>query len=245
MRKIIIFGATSSIAQHVARRFASLHNEFFIVGRSEEKILAVRNDLLTRGAAQVDFAIQDCCDIPRHRDLFERGIKSLGGCDLGMVTFGTLPDQKKCEASVSEALASLETNFMSVISLLTIMASFFEEQRKGSIAVISSVAGERGRRSNYVYGTAKGAITLFLQGLRARLHQSGVHVLTIKPGFVDTPMTAHFKKNSLFVDPETAGAAIYNAICFRRDIVYVPWFWRWIMLVLRLMPERYYKRLNL
>ena len=139
----------------------------------------------------------------------------------------------------------LETNFVSVVSLLTYMANYFSAKKSGTIAVISSVAGDRGRQSNYVYGAAKGALTLVLQGLRNRLFSDGVQVLTIKPGFVDTPMTADIKKNFLFVKPKLVAEQIVIAVKKKKDVVYVPWFWRYIMLIIKIIPEFIFKRLSL
>jgi short-subunit dehydrogenase len=137
------------------------------------------------------------------------------------------------------------TNCISVISLLTHLANYFEKQRSGCVAVITSVAGDRGRQSNYVYGAAKGAVNIFLQGMRNRLSKVGVTVLTIKPGLVDTPMTAGLPKNFLFADPAVVGTRIFNAIMRGKEIVYVPWFWRWIMLIIRTIPESVFKRMKL
>ena len=136
-------------------------------------------------------------------------------------------------------------NALSTISLLTYLANYFEENGQGTIAVISSVAGDRGRQSNYIYGSAKGAVTIFLQGLRNRMHKSGVHVITVKPGFVDTPMTAAFDKGFIWADPDQIAARIISAIKNKYDEVYAPWYWRVIMQVIRAIPERVFKRLNL
>ena len=148
------------------------------------------------------------------------------------IAHGTLGDQQKSAEDYTVAERELRTNLLSVISLLTPIANYFEEQKSGVIAVISSVAGDRGRQSNYVYGTAKGGLNIFLQGLRNRLNPAGVCVLTIKPGFVDTPMTEGIKKNPLFASPETIAKGIYTAIAAKRDIVYLPWFWFWIALAI-------------
>jgi decaprenylphospho-beta-D-erythro-pentofuranosid-2-ulose 2-reductase len=162
-----------------------------------------------------------------------------------LIAHGTLPDQAQVQASVEGTLQAFTTNALSYISLLTLLAERLEQQRRGWIAVISSVAGDRGRGSNYVYGAAKGAVSLFTSGLRARLSKVGIAVVTIKPGFVDTPMTAHLKKNPLYVSPARVGKCIYTAMLKGEDVVYVPWFWRYIMLIIRLIPERVFKRLSL
>jgi len=142
-------------------------------------------------------------------------------------------------------LKEFTTNCASVISLLRILADYFEQQRRGCIAVISSVAGDRGRQSNYVYGAAKGAVTVFLQGLRNRLYKSGVAVVTIKPGTVDTPMTAGMKKGLLFASASSVGQGIYKAMLARKEVVYLPWFWRPIMFIIRSIPEPIFKKLSL
>jgi hypothetical protein len=156
-----------------------------------------------------------------------------------------LPDQARCEAQVSDTLAALEVNFTATVALLTLLANYFEAQGRGCIAVIGSVAGDRGRQSNYVYGAAKGGLDRFLQGLRNRLFRSGVSVVTLKPGFVDTPMTSGVKKNPLFSSAERAGRDVHRAIQRRRDVVYIPWFWGPIMALVRLLPESIFKRLHL
>src|SRR4030095_8587920 len=149
------------------------------------------------------------------------------------------------EESVAETIAAFETNCLSVVSLVTLFANYFERQRRGLLAVITSVAGDRGRRTNYVYGAAKGGVDLFLQGVRSRLSKAGVPVITIKPGLVDTPMTAAFKKNVLFAPAERVGAGIYSAMKKPGDVVYLPGYWRWIMAIIKLIPEGIFKRISL
>lgn len=143
------------------------------------------------------------------------------------------------------AVEAIGVNFVSAASLLSHLANLMEKRRGGTIAVISSVAGDRGRQSNYVYGAAKAGLSAFASGLRNRLQKSGVSVVTIKPGFVDTPMTAHVKKGPLFATPEAVARGIVKAIDRRKDVVYVPGFWRPIMWLIRSIPERIFKRLSL
>ena len=165
--------------------------------------------------------------------------------DLALIAHGSLPDQARCSVSVDDTLEALRINGTSVISLLTCLTPVFEAQRSGTIAVISSVAGDRGRQSNYAYGAAKGMVSVFMQGLRNRLTPHGVHVLTIKPGLVDTPMTASFKKGFLWATPDRVGADIVRAIDRRKDVLYTPWFWRLVMLAICAVPETLFKRLKL
>lgn len=198
-----------------------------------------------RSHAPVGCAVADLNRHEEHEALIARAAAALGGLDVVLIAHGTLSDQKACERSFSATAQELQTNLMSPISLLTVIANRFEQQGSGCIVAISSVAGDRGRRSNYVYGTAKGALTVFLQGLRHRLHAAGVQVLTVKPGFVDTPMTQSFKKGWLWVGPDYIAQGIDRAIERRRTTVYLPWFWQGIMAAIRATPERIFCRLAL
>lgn len=248
LRRIVIFGSTSAIAQAVARRFVSRGASLFCVGRNERKLQAVLNDLRVRATngQRVEGMTADLTDISRHEQLIDAAEQALGGIDGVLIAHGSLPDQGECEQSVDQALKELQTNALSVAALLTALANRFEKQESGVLAVISSVAGDRGRKSNYVYGAAKGMVTLFMQGLRNRLDRKGVSVVTLKPGFVDTPMTAGFdKKGPLWATPETVAAGIVRAMERGCDEVYLPGFWRFIMLAIRHIPERFFKRMNL
>ena len=245
MQRLLIFGATSALAEATARLFAEDGSSFLLAGRDGDKLDAVAADLRVRGAAQVASAAVDALDFDRHQPVVEEAFAALGGLDTVLIAYGTLPDQKACEQSFDAARRELEINALAVMSLLTHAANRFEHQGFGIIAVLGSVAGDRGRQSNYVYGTAKGAVSLFMQGLRNRLHPCGVRVLTIKPGFVDTPMTAAFAKGLLWARPQQVAEGIYQAIVKKKDIVYLPCFWSPIMQVIRAMPESIFKRLRL
>lgn len=245
MRHILIVGATSAIAEATARRFAQEGDRLYLVARNPERLAAVASDLKTRGATPVETMVLDANDTTKHSELITQAETMMGGLDTILIAHGTLSDQKACESSFDETLKELQTNCLSVISLLTYVANRFEAQKHGIIVVISSVAGDRGRQSNYVYGTAKGAVSIFLQGLRNRLSRSGVTVITIKPGFVDTPMTASFRKGKLWASPEKISEGIYRAIKRKSDVVYLPWFWKWVMLAIRMIPELTFKKLKL
>lgn len=249
MNRILIFGATSAIAQAAARQWVAQGAAVFLVGRNPAKLQALVDDLRVRAgpaAARVASAQADLDDVAGHPALLAQALQHLGGLDVVLMAQGSLPDQRACEASVDLTLAELHTNGNAVVALCTRVATTLAAQRSGCLAVISSVAGDRGRQSNYVYGAAKGLLSLYLQGLRNRLHASGVQVLTIKPGFVDTPMTAAIeKKGLLWAQPEAVAAGILRAINQRRDVVYLPGFWRGIMAIIRAVPERVFKRLSL
>ena len=244
-KNIVIIGATSGIAEACARRWAGQAAHFFLVARNTTRLENIKNDLHARGA-RVNTLVLDVVDFSAHAVVIDAARNALGRIDLVLIAHGTLPDQKACENSMEVALQEVAINGTSVIALLTRFANLLEEQRSGTLAVISSVAGERGRPSNYVYGSAKAMVTAFCEGLRARLFRAGVHVLVIKPGFVATPMTAGLDLPPLLTaQPEAVAADIDRAIGRRRDVLFTPWFWRWIMLVIRLVPGAIFKRLSL
>ncbi len=246
MSKIAIFGASSAIATAAARLWAARGESLFLVARNPAKLDALIKDLDVRRAVNVAGAVADLNDFSRHAALIDEAAKALGGLDVLLIAHGSLPIQSACEASVEATMRELETNALSVVSLATIAANRFEAERRGVIAVIGSVARDRGRQSNYVYGAAKGMVAIFLEGLRNRLAKAGVAVVTIKPGFVDTPMTAHLaNKGPLWASAERVGAGVVRAIDHRADVVYLPGFWRLVMLVIRHIPEQIFKRLSL
>ena len=245
MRKIFIFGATSAIAEATARLFAADGSRFSLVARDPDKLKVSAEDLAIRGATHVVTAVADARDFDRHQSLVDEASAALGGLDTVLIAHGSLADQKSCEQSFDAVRREFEINALGVISLLTHAANTFAGQGFGTLCVISSVAGDRGRQSNYVYGAAKGAVSIFLQGLRNRLHSKGVQVITVKPGFVDTPMTAAFAKGRLWVPPDRVARGIYKAVINKKDIVYLPWFWSPVMWGIRRLPETIFKRLRL
>ena len=245
MKRVLIIGASSAIAEAAARLWAVQGASLFLVARKADRLQAIAADLSVRGAAKVGTQIMDATDVAAHAAMFDAALAELGGIDIALIAHGTLPDQKACEASVEVALKEIDNNGLSVIALATCLANLMEAQGSGCIAVISSVAGDRGRQSNYVYGAAKGMVTRFLQGLRNRLAKKGVQVLTIKPGFVDTPMTAAFKKGALWAQPDDVARGILAAIEKGKNEVYLPGFWWLIMAIIRHIPEPIFKKLSL
>lgn len=243
--RVLVVGATSAIATETARLYAARGARLFLAARDPDRLAAVAADLRVRGAAAVETALLDVTDHERCEEVIALAWAAFGGLDVALLAHGVLPDQTRCQTSAAEALRSLDVNLMSAIALLTPLADRFEAARAGCIAVISSVAGDRGRQSNYVYGAAKGGLDRFLGGLRNRLHPAGVAVVTLKPGFVDTPMTAAIPKNALFASARRAGRAVHRAIEARRNVVYIPWFWRPVMCLVRGLPEAVFKRLRL
>ena len=243
--KIVVLGATSKIAQEILRLAAAEGKELLLVARHPERLAVVAGDLAARGASRVEALASDLANIAAHPALVQEILARMPDFDALLLAYGTLVDQGQAENSPDYALAELNTNFLSAASLLMRLAAPLASRRGGCIAVITSVAGDRARRSNYVYGTAKGALSLFAQGLRAKLYTAGVRVLTIKPGRVLTPMTAQMPGSGRFADPAAVARAIYREIEHgSREVLYVPGYWRWIMLVIRLIPEQIGKRLK-
>lgn len=246
MRKVLIVGATSAIAEAAARMLAERGDALYLVARNAPRLAAIAADLSVRGGgARVGSEVLDANDFAAHEAMLARAESFLGGYDTVLIAHGTLGDQKACEESVELTLREINTNALSVVALLTPIANRLARQRAGTIAVISSVAGDRGRASNYVYGSAKALVTAFLSGLRQRLAKCGVHVVTVKPGFVDTPMTAAFDKGVLWARPDRVARGIVRAIDRHSGTVYLPFFWRPIMLIIRAIPERLFLRLSL
>lgn len=242
---MVILGATSRIAQEVGRLAAREGREMLLVARNQERLEAVAGDLMARGASHVETVVADLADISCHAELWSHIEGQMPGMASVLLAYGSLGNQQRAEDSVEYALHELNTNFNSAAGLLCRAAATLERNRGGVLAVITSVAGDRARRSNYVYGTAKGALTLLAQGLRARLFASGVRVLTIKPGPVDTPMIAHMKKGLLTATPRAVASRIYRKMeDGKADVIYVPGYWRPIMAVVRMIPESWAKKLN-
>jgi decaprenylphospho-beta-D-erythro-pentofuranosid-2-ulose 2-reductase len=227
------------------RPLAEQGARFYLVARSPEKLKAVASDLETRGASAVSTCVMDLDDPSAHEPMLAEALKELETIDLALLAHGVLGDQEKAQADYAATEAILRTNLLSAISLITWLANYFEKTQQGTLAVISSVAGDRGRKSNYIYGASKGALNIFLDGVRNRIDRSGVHVLTIKPGFVATPMTAHLPQNALFAHPSAVGRGILKAIEKRKDVAYVPPVWALIMLIIRSVPNSIFKKLNL
>jgi len=242
MKRILIIGATSSIAEHCARIWAARGDALHLVARNEQHVQVIASDLNVRGASEVTTYCTDLNDMDKHEEMLNIADDLLGSVDIVLIAHGTLSNQKSCELSVRETLAEIQTNALSTISLLTLIANRFEAKKSGAICVISSVAGDRGRASNYVYGSAKAMVTAFTSGLRQRLYKSNVSVVTIKPGFVDTPMTSDFKKGPLWAKPNVVARLTVKAIDKKKEEVYVPAFWSLIIIIIKSIPSTFFKR---
>lgn len=245
MRKIIVLGATSTIALEVQRQLARRGCELLLVARSPRRLTELQADLLVRGAPTVLTYSADLSSVAEQDGVFEFATRRLPDFDTVLLAYGSMHEQRIAATSVPILLEELQVNFVSAAALLTLFAADLERRRMGCIAAISSVAGDRGRRSNYPYGSAKGALALFLQGLRSRLYPAGVRVVTIKPGPVRTPMTDHLPNALPLADPQTVARDIVHALeGHSPDILYTPGVWRYIMAVIELLPESILKRLS-
>lgn len=248
MSKIILIGATSGIAQAIAARLAQQGAELYLMGRSSAKLDLLAADLTTRygqHGVRVETRAFDFDDFALHHPAVEAAAKALGKVDAAYICHGTLGDQAACECNFALAEQEFRNNCLSPISFLTHLGNLLEAQGSGTLVAISSVAGDRGRQSNYVYGAAKAGLTAFLQGLRNRLYKKGVYVVTVKPGFVDTPMTAAMPRSPLTASPDAVARDIIRAAQRGTPVLYTPWFWQGIMLIIKAIPERLFRRLTL
>lgn len=244
MQKILILGATSAIASAMARLLAAQGNALFLAARNEVALETLLQDIKARGAVVVTGGKFDALDLASHATLIDKAADALGGLDTMIMAYGDLPDQATIENSPEKVVAALHTNFVSAAHILTLVARRFEQQGRGAIVAISSVAGDRGRASNYVYGSAKAGLTCFLSGMRQRLARQGVKVVTIKPGLVDTPMTSGFPKGALWSKPEKVAQVAIRALEGGAGVVYAPSYWRLIMWIIRNIPDRLFTRLR-
>ncbi|KJR36130.1 short-chain dehydrogenase [Vibrio navarrensis] len=242
---VVIFGATSAIAEEIAKCYVSKAEHIILLARNEDKLEMIANDLKVRGANAVSTLYFSALEYTQHIELVNEVFSMADKIDVCVIAHGSLPSQEACQNDVEITLKEIAINGTSVISLLTLLANRFEKQGSGSIVVISSVAGDRGRQSNYVYGAAKGMVSTFLQGLAQRLSKNDVHILDIKPGFVDTPMTELFVKGILWSKPSQVAKTIVKRIDCRSRRNYVPGFWQLIMFVIKVIPQSIFNKIKL
>ena len=246
MKKIAIIGATSAIAHEAAKIWAKDKAEFFLVARNREKLEKVAADLDVRGASKTHCYCLDANDFSAHGTMVDTCFTTLRQVEIVLIAYGSLPRQEECEKDLDLAVREFSTNATSTIALLGYFANGFAGQKFGTLAVISSVAGDRGRPSIYLYGSAKAAVSQYCQGLRARLFSRGVSLCLIKPGMVETPMTAGLSlPKALTAEASRVGEDIVLAIARKKDVIYTPGYWFFIMLVIRCIPNFIFKRLNL
>lgn len=239
---IVVFGANSEIVKEILRLYAE-KNYFYLISRDEEKLGHLKGDLVSRGAEDVSISSIDFTN-EKLVNVYGNIINHFSKIDLLIVAHGSLPIQAEVEDDIFSIDELASINFSSYIKILNIFGKYFEQQQTGAIAVFTSVAGDRGRRSNYIYGSFKAGKQAFLQGFSARMSRSNVHVLDIRPGMVRTPMTAHLPQGPLFATPSSVAKSIFNAIEKKQYVLYTPFFWRYIMLVIKLIPRKIFNRLS-
>ncbi len=243
MKYILILGATSDIAKATAHEFARKGYGIQLAARNMDKLEVIAKDLQARYSLPVSSHAFDALDYNSHKSFWE---KLPQRPDITLCAFGYLGEQEKGQKEWQEAEQIIAANFTGAVSVLNIVAQAYEEQEHGTIIGISSVAGERGRASNYLYGSAKAGFTAYLSGLRNRLYKKGVHVLTVKPGFVRTKMTEGLDLPApLTAEPEQVAKAIYKGARAKKEVVYTLAMWQLIMQNIRLIPESVFKKMNL
>lgn len=243
-KRVVVLGALSDIAVALLRRYASEGAEVLLVARDAARLDALSDDLRIRGAA-VHVDVRDLA-APEGPDGLAARCAVLGEIDVVVLAYGTLGDQRALETDLASARALIDTNFGSAAVWCLAAAAILERQGRGTLAVIGSVAGDRGRQSNYLYGATKAGLATLVEGLDHRLARSGARALLVKPGFVATAMTAHIPaKGALWASPETVATIIRTSIDRGRAVTYAPGFWRFIMLIIRNVPRAIFHRTQL
>ncbi len=243
MKNVLILGATSDQAQAIAKKYAQEGWGLILAARNMELLDPIASDLRVRSNAEVQTLLFDATDFSSHRNFYD-ALKTKP--DAVITVFGYMGDQDEARTDLDEVRRTVDVNFTGAVSILNIVADDFEKRGSGAIAGISSVAGDRGRQSNYIYGSAKAGFTAYLSGLRNRLTKSGVHVMTVKPGFCRTKMTENMElPGALTAEPEQVATAVFKGLEKERNTIYTLWMWRWVMLVIKLIPEMIFKRLSM
>jgi len=243
MSYVLIIGAKSDIAKATAREYAKHGYDLYLAARNISELEELANDITVRTEKTVKLVELDILEYDSHQAFYD----NLEEKPLGVISaIGYLGDQEKAQSDFKEAKQIMDTNYTGVVSLFNIIANDFEHRRSGFIVGISSVAGDRGRKSNYIYGSAKAALTAYLSGLRNRLYDAQVHVLTVKPGFVATKMTQDLDlPEKLTAQPEAVASDIYNAQQKGKSVIYTKWIWKWVMMVIRNIPEFQFKKISI
>ncbi len=243
MSYVLIIGAKSDIAKATAREYAKNGYDLYFAARNVEELTEFAQDIITRTQKEVKLVELNILDFHSHQAFYD----SLEEKPLGVISaVGYLGEQEKAQKDFTEAKRIVDTNYTGVVSLFNIISNDFEQRRSGFMIGISSVAGDRGRKSNYIYGSAKAALTAYLSGLRNRLYDAQVHVLTVKPGFVATRMTADMDlPEKLTAQPEEVAQDIFKAQQKGKDVLYTKWIWKWVMFIIKLIPEWKFKGMSI
>ncbi|TXJ28307.1 MAG: SDR family oxidoreductase [Chitinophagaceae bacterium] len=243
MPTVLILGASSEMGFEIARKFAIQKFDVQLAGRQPDQIRPLQSDLQIRYGVHCTVHAFDAMDMASHNSFYQ----SLPAKpDVTACIVGYMNDNEKVIADQAETIRTINTNFTGPVSILNIIAADYATRKSGTIIGISSVAGLRGRQSNYIYGSAKAGFTAYLSGLRNKLYHDGVHVVTVLPGFVNTKMTAHLALPPLLTaQPQQVADAVYKAYLKKKNVIYVKWFWKWIMLIITSIPESMFKKKKL
>ena len=242
-KTVLILGGNSDVGKSIARDFSKLGSNIILTSRKKGQLDSFKSDLEIRYSIKCDLEFFDVLDFNSHESFYNNLKKKP---DIVISCIGYLDNQERSETSFEESLKSIQTNFTGLVSILNIVSNDFENRKSGIIIGISSVAGDRGRGSNYIYGCSKSGFTSYLSGLRNRLFNSGVKVITVKPGFIKSKMTNHLDLPKLLTaTPDDISNDIINSIKKGKTIIYSKWFWKWIMLIIKMIPESIFKKLRI
>jgi decaprenylphospho-beta-D-erythro-pentofuranosid-2-ulose 2-reductase len=243
MASVLILGAASDMAVAIARKYASEGYNILLAARNSKRLDTLCSDIRIRSNVSCTAFEFDAIDFPSHYNFFNT-LPLIP--DVTICVFGYLGDNETARQEWTESEKIIHTNYTGAVSALNAISLLYAKQKRGTIVGISSVAGERGRQSNYLYGSAKAGFTAYLSGLRNRMFRENVHVLTVQPGFVYTRMTENLTLPPLLTaKPEDIANGIFNAVKSGKNVVYIKWFWRFIMLIIRTIPEFIFKKLKL
>ncbi len=243
MKNVLILGATSDMARAIAKKHAAEGWGLTLAARDPEALDPIASDIRIRSTVDIQTVPFDAKDFANHQNLYDSlDVKP----DVVIACFGYMGDQDQARSDLGEIERTIAVNFTGMATMLSVVAADFERRGSGAIAAISSVAGDRGRQSNYVYGSAKAGLTAYLSGLRNRLAKKGVHVMTVKPGFARTKMTENLElPAALTASPEQIADAVFNGLEKKKNVVYTLWPWRYIMLIIRHIPEFIFKKMKM
>ena len=243
MSTVLILGATSDIGFAIAKKFASEKYDVQLAGRNTDQLKPLQTDIQIRYGVSCSSHAFDAVAFESHQSFYDSLVTKP---DVSIYVIGYMNDNERVINDWQESLKTINTNYTGAVSILNIIATDYATKQNGTIVGISSVAGNRGRQSNYIYGSAKAGLTAYLSGLRNKLFHDKVHVMTVLPGFVYTKMTEHLKLPGLLTaKPEEVASAVFNGVRNKKNILYVKWFWRWIMLIITSVPESLFKKKKL
>lgn len=242
-KTILILGGNSDVGICLARLFSNLGANLILTTRKMGQLDFLKSDLEIRFSINCQVELFDVLDFESHKSFYYNLNQKP---NIVITCIGYLDNQQKSEIDFNETLTSIQTNFTGLVSILNIIANDFEIKKAGVIIGISSVAGDIGRGSNYIYGSSKSAFSAYLNGLRNRLHNSQVQVITVKPGFIKSKMTSHLNLTKILTStPDKIASEIVKSIQKKKNVIYIKWFWRWVMMILKSFPDSFFKKLSI